>query len=359
MRALDISVVGATGAVGTALIKLLEKSEIAINRLRLFSCSSGARQFKFRDQTYLVEALRDIGDIADTKTDIAFFCAGGDVSAKWGASFASQGTLVIDTSNSFRMDPDVPLIVPQVNARSLTVRPPSGIVANPDCSTIQLVRALKPLIATFDIHQIILTTYQAASGMGLLGCKELLNGAEAVLEGSAGPPAERFPVPLAFNVIPQIGEISREGVALEERKLVQESRKIFGMPHLQLTATCVRVPVKTGHSEAVYVEFDDHVRLEQVRELLANEPGVRLYADEIRDGYPTPRFLGDPADVHVGRVRVNPENPRGLWMWVVADNLQVGAALNALLIAQLAIANNLIGEHEDCQVRGVEFSRSF
>ncbi|NNU58185.1 aspartate-semialdehyde dehydrogenase [Rhizobium indigoferae] len=340
MRALDISVVGATGAVGTALIQLLEKSEIAIDRLRLFASSSGARQLKFRDQTYLVEALRDIGDIGDTKTDIAFFSAGGDVSAVWGARFASQGALVIDNSNAFRMKPDVPLIVPQVNACSLTVRPPSGMVANPNCSTIQLVRALRPLMATFGVHQVLLTTYQAASGVGLRGINELEDGAEAWLEGSAGPAAESFPVPLAFNVIPQIGEICREGVALEERKLVQESRKIFGMPHLQLTATCVRVPVRTGHSEAVYVEFDDHVRLEQVRELLANEPGVRLYAND----YPTPRFLGDPADVHVGRVRVNPENPRGLWMWVVADNLQVGAALNALLIAQLAIANNLIGE---------------
>ncbi|NNU63692.1 aspartate-semialdehyde dehydrogenase [Rhizobium sp. WYCCWR 11152] len=344
MRALDISVVGATGVVGTALIKLLEKSEIAVDRLRLFASSSGARQLKFRDQTYLVEALRDIRNIDDTKTDIAFFSAGGDVSAVWGPRFASQGALVIDNSNAFRMSPDVPLIVPQVNACSLTVRPPSGIVANPNCSTIQLVRALRPLIATFGVNQVLLTTYQAASGVGRRGINELEDGAEAWLKGSTRPAAESFPVSLAFNVIPQIGEISSEGVALEERKLVQESRKIFGMPRLQLTATCVRVPVKTCHSEAVYVEFDDHVRLEQVHELLANEPGVRLYADEIRDGYPTPRFLGDPAYVHVGRVRVNPENPRGLWMWVVADNVHVGAALNALLIAQLVIANNLMDE---------------
>ncbi|WP_246826345.1 aspartate-semialdehyde dehydrogenase [Rhizobium binae] len=313
---------------------------LTVNRLRMFASSSGARQFKFRDQTYQVEALRDISDIGDTKTDIAFFSAGGDVSGVWIPRFASQGALVIDNSNAFRMRPDVPLIVPQVNACSLTVRPPSGIVANPNCSTIQLVRALRPLIATFGISQVLLTTFQAASGVGLRGIKELEDGVKAWLEGSTGPAAESFPVPLAFNVIPQIGQISREGVALEERKLVQESRKIFGMPHLQLAATCVRVPVKTGHSEAVYVEFDEHVRLEQVHELLANEPGVRLYAD----GYPTPRYLGDPADVHVGRVRVNPENPRGLWMWVVADNVQVGAALNALLIAQLAIAKNLIGE---------------
>lgn len=170
-----------------------------------------------------------------------------------------------------------------------------------------------------------------------------MSGTRTALDGGAGPSAERFPVPLAFNVIPQVGETAPEGVTLEERKLIQESRKILGMPHLQLTSTCVRVPVVNGHSEAIYIEFEEPVRLEQVHELLVKEPGVRLFADGIHEGYPTPRFLEDPADVHVGRVRVNPENPRGLWIWVVADNLQVGAALNALLIAQLAIANNVIG----------------
>ncbi|RVH99831.1 aspartate-semialdehyde dehydrogenase, partial [Sinorhizobium meliloti] len=164
------------------------------------------------------------------------------------------------------------------------------------------------------------------------------------LEGSSGPPAARFPVPLPLNVIPQVGEIDLEGVTLEERKLVQEARKILSMPDLRLTSTCVRVPAENGHSEAVYLEFEKPVSLEQVHQLLAQEAGVRLYADGIREGYPTPRFLANPEDVHVGRVRVNPENPRGLWLWVVADNLQVGAALNALLIAQLAIANRVIGK---------------
>ncbi|WEX79375.1 aspartate-semialdehyde dehydrogenase (plasmid) [Sinorhizobium numidicum] len=341
MRPLDISIIGATGAVGTVLIKLLGASHIPVNRLRLLASSNSiGRQSTFRDEICFVESL---GETDDIKTDIAFFSAGGAVSAKWGPLFAAQGALVIDNSNAFRMDPDVPLVLPQVNPSALAVRPRSGIVANPNCSTIQLVRALRPLVTAFDVHQIILTTYQAASGGGLIGIDELLSGTRTALDGGAGPSAERFPVPLAFNVIPQVGETAPEGVTLEERKLIQESRKILGMPHLQLTSTCVRVPVVNGHSEAIYIEFEEPVRLEQVHELLVKEPGVRLFADGIHEGYPTPRFLEDPADVHVGRVRVNPENPRGLWIWVVADNLQVGAALNALLIAQLAIANNVIG----------------
>ncbi|MQX94728.1 aspartate-semialdehyde dehydrogenase [Sinorhizobium medicae] len=342
MRALNISIVGATGAVGAELTKLLEASQIPVNRLRLLASSNSAgRQVRFRDEICFVEPLGEIGDL---KADIAFLCAGGAVSATWGPLFAAQGALVIDNSNAFRMDPDVPLVVPQVNPGALSGRPQPGIVANPNCSTIQLVRAVRPLVAALDVHQIILTTYQAASGGGLIGIDELRNGTRAALEGSSGPPAARFPVPLPFNVIPQVGEIDLEGGTLEELKLAQEARKILAMPDLRLTSTCVRVPVENGHSEAVYIEFEKPLRLEHVHELLAKEAGVRLYADGIRKGYPTPRFLANPEDVHVGRVRVNPENPRGLWLWVVADNLQVGAALNALLIAQLAIANRVIGE---------------
>ncbi|ASP89330.1 aspartate-semialdehyde dehydrogenase (plasmid) [Sinorhizobium meliloti] len=342
MRALNISIVGATGAVGDELTRLLEASPIPVNRLRLLaSRNSAGRQVRFRDKICLVEALDEIGDL---KTDIAFLSAGSAVSAEWAPRFAAQGALVIDNSNAFRMDPDVPLVVPQVNPSALSDRPRPGIVANPNCTTIQLVRALRPLVTALDVHQIVLATYQAASGAGRMGIDELRNGTSAALEGSSGPPAVRFPVPLPFNVIPQVGDIDSEGGTLEERKLAQESRKILAMPDLRLTSTCVRVPVENGHSEAVYLEFEKPVRLEQVHELLAKEAGVRLYADGIREGYPTPRFLTNREDVHVARVRVTPQNPRGLWLWVVADNLQVGAALNALLIAQLAIANGLVGE---------------
>ncbi|TCU32797.1 aspartate-semialdehyde dehydrogenase [Rhizobium azibense] len=341
MRALDISIIGATGAVGAELIKLLESSQLPVFRLRLLaSRTSVGRQSRFRDEICIVEPLDEIDD---TRADIAFFSAGGAVSAKYGPLFAAQGAFVIDNSNAFRMNPDVPLLVPQVNPDALAVRPRSGIVANPNCSTIQLVRALRPLVTEFDVHQIILTTYQAASGGGLKGIDELLEGTRSALRGRAPPRAKHFPFPLAFNVIPQVGEIASEGVTLEERKLVQESRKILGLPHLRLSSTCVRVPVINGHSEAVYLELQEPVHLERVHELLAIEPDVRLYADGTHEGYPTPRLIKDPTVVHVGRVRVNPENACGLWIWVVADNLQVGAALNALLIAKLAIANNLIG----------------
>ncbi|WP_322883322.1 aspartate-semialdehyde dehydrogenase (plasmid) [Sinorhizobium medicae] len=342
MRALNISIVGATGVVGAELIKLLEVSPVPVNRLRLFaSRNSAGRQVRFRDEICFVEALDEIGDL---ETDIAFLCAGGAVSAEWASRFAAEGALVIDNSNAFRMDPDVPLVVPQVNPSVLSDRPRRGIVANPNCSTIQLVRVLRPLLTKLDIQQTIVATYQAASGVGRMGIDELRNGTKAALEGSSGPPAARFPVPLPFNVIPQVGDIDSEGVTLEERKLARESRKILAMPDLRLTSTCVRVPVENGHSEAVYLEFEEPVCLEQVHQLFAQEAGVRLYADGIRKGYPTPRFITNPEDVHVARVRVNSENPRGLWLWVVADNLQVGAALNALLIAQLAIANRVIGK---------------
>ncbi|MQX42221.1 aspartate-semialdehyde dehydrogenase, partial [Sinorhizobium meliloti] len=202
MRALNISIVGATGVVGAELTRLLEVSPIPVNRLRLLaSRNSAGRQVKFRDEICFVEALDDIGDL---ETDSAFLCAGSAVSLEWGPRFAAQGALVIDNSNAFRMDPDVPLVVPQINPSALSDRPRPGIVANPNCSTIQLVRVLRPLVTALDVDQIIVTTYQAASGGGRRGIDELRNGTKAVLEGGSGPPAERFPVSLAFNVVPQV-----------------------------------------------------------------------------------------------------------------------------------------------------------
>lgn len=341
MKPLSIAIIGATGAVGSAIIKLLEEGDFPISGLRLAASShSRERHISFRDGAC---AVHSIEEIADADIDIAFFSAGGAISTHWAPRFAAGGALVIDNSNAFRMKPDVPLVVPQVNPNALVVQPRSGIVANPNCSTIQLVRALRPLATAFPINQVILTTYQAASGGGLRGIDELMSGARSTLDGVVDLRGERFPVALAFNVVPQIGEISEDGATLEEQKLVQESRKILGLPRLRVTATCVRVPVTNGHSEAVYVEFEKPVSLDQAHKRLAREPGIRLYADGVRDGYPTPRFLEHLGDVHVGRIRVNPDNARGLWMWIVADNLQVGAALNAVLVAKLAIANKLVG----------------
>ncbi|VIO71642.1 aspartate-semialdehyde dehydrogenase [Bradyrhizobium ivorense] len=342
MSALKIAIIGATGAVGTELIKLIEHSQIPVLRLRLIASSrSAGRQIKFRGTSWPVDVIENTSDAA---FDIAFFSAGGAISLKWAPRFGAKGALVIDNSNAFRMNSEVPLIVPQVNANTLASRPNRGIVANPNCSTIQLVRALRPLAQAFAIRQIVLTTYQAASGGGLRGIDELLTGARGVLDRTCEPTSERFPVSLAFNVIPHVGELSGDGVTLEERKLVQESRKILGMPELKLTATCVRVPVINGHSEAVYIEFSDCVPLNKARELLAREPGIQLYDGASCRAYPTPRLLENAGDVHVGRIRANPDDGRGLWMWVVANNLQVGAALNAIQIAELAITNRLLGE---------------
>ncbi|EJT01229.1 aspartate-semialdehyde dehydrogenase (plasmid) [Rhizobium sp. CCGE 510] len=319
MRAIDISIIGATGAVGAELIKLLESSQLPVSRLRLLaSRTSVGRRLRFRDEICIVEPLDEIDD---TQADIAFFSAGRAVSAKYGPLFAAQGALVIDNSNAFRMNPDVPLLVPQINPNALAARPRSGIVENPNCSAIQLVRALRPLVTAFHVHQIILTTYQAASGGGLKGIDELLEGSRAALAGRAPPRAKHFPFPLAFNVIPQVGEITSEGVTLEERKRLQESRKLLGLPHLRLTSSCVRVPVVNGHPEAVYLELEESVHVVQVRELLTLEPDFRLSVGGPHVGYPTPRHLTDPAIVHVARVKVNPENPYCLW--IVADNLKV------------------------------------
>lgn len=341
MRALNIAIVGATGAVGIELVMLLEASNISVSRLRLIASSRSAGcQMTFRGASWPVNVIEDL---RDDPPDIAFFSAGAAISREWAPRFAAKGTLVIDNSNAFRMAADVPLVVPQVNPKMLTSHLTRRIVANPNCSTIQLVRALRPLARAFPISQIIMTTYQAASGGGLRGINELLKGAKDVLEGIDNSISERFPVSLAFNVIPQVGELSGDGVSLEENKLTQETRKILGIPELKLTATCVRVPVVNGHSEAVYIEFCKRVPRDHARELLAREPGIRIY-DEAGCGYPTPRLLEGHADVHVGRLRANPHDGRGLWMWVVANNLHVGAALNAVQIAELAIANGLIGE---------------
>ncbi|MFB6421493.1 aspartate-semialdehyde dehydrogenase [Bradyrhizobium tunisiense] len=340
MNSLKIAIIGATGAVGAQLIKLLEDTQTPVSQLRLIaSPRSAGRQMTFRDTSWPVDVIENA---SDASYDIVFFSAGGAISLEWAPRFAARGALVIDNSSAFRMDSDVPLVVPQVNPDIIASRPNRGIVANPNCSTIQLVRALRPLAQAFEIRQVVLTTYQAASGGGLRGISELLVGSKDVLNGIEESTGERFPVSLAFNVIPQVGELSCSGLTMEEQKLVQESRKILGVPELKLTATCVRVPVVNGHSEAIYIEFSERVPLDHARELLAREPGIQLYGDASCRAYATPRLLENHADVHVGRVRANPDDGRGLWMWVVANNLQVGAALNAVQIADLAIANRLI-----------------
>ncbi|MFJ6750707.1 aspartate-semialdehyde dehydrogenase [Streptomyces sp. NPDC091266] len=328
-----IALVGATGAVGTTLIQLIEERGFRYRDIRLVaSARSAGRELTVDGRSCTVEAL-DTFDFS--AVDVAFFSAGGSVSTKWVPSAVAQGALVIDNTNAFRMDPDTPLVVPQVNAAELDRRPAGGIIANPNCSTIPLVRLLRPVEDRWGIRQVVVSTYQAASGRGQSGITELNDASRITLEDpEAQAPAVCFTPTLAFNVVPFIDELLDSGFTLEEQKMLQESRKILGLPHLDVTTTCVRVPVVNGHSEAVWISCDDVVERAELVRLLAALPEVTVHDQDTAGAFPTPRTAGDPDHVHVGRIRVAPHNPRGFWLWVVADNLRIGAALNALQIAE-------------------------
>ncbi|HEX6791853.1 MAG TPA: aspartate-semialdehyde dehydrogenase [Candidatus Krumholzibacteria bacterium] len=328
----SVAIVGCTGAVGRMLIRLIEERRPAFGEVCLVASESSAgERIPVNGNHHVVQSLEEF-DFA--QADMAFFAVGAETSEVHAPRAAAQGCLVIDKSYAFRMDPACPLVVPQVNADAMAERPESGIIASPNCSTIPLVRALAPVHAAIGVRNVVVTTYQAASGMGLACIDDLVDDARATL---AGEPTgtSRFPRPLAFNVIPQIDTFCADGFTLEERKLVLETRKILDEPRLAVTATTVRVPVINGHSEAVYMECPRATSREEILETLRDAPGL-VVGDEYED-YATPRFMPDPDAVFVGRIRTNPDDPRGVWMWLVADNLRPGAALNALQIAGLAI----------------------
>ncbi|MEU7132512.1 aspartate-semialdehyde dehydrogenase [Streptomyces sp. NPDC046261] len=340
---LHIAVIGATGAVGRECLGLLDGGIVPVARVTPAASPRSAghdlgAELGLKMSVAPVVALEDLDPEG---VDVAVLSAGADISRAVARRLASAGALVVDNSSAFRMDPAVPLVVPQVNPDALASRPTGGIVANPNCSTIQLVRALHPLHTLAGLESVVVSTYQAASGGGLRGLEELARDAGEVLAapGAAGPglPGGRFGQPLAFNLVPEIGMADATGFTHEERKLVREPRKILGLPELRLTATAVRVPVFHCHSEAVYVRLREPVTAAGVHDALAATPGLRVH----RDGYPMPRTVfateEGRAAVHVGRVRVEPDDPRGVWLWIVADNLWVGAALNALQIVRTAV----------------------
>lgn len=332
----NVAVVGATGAVGEQIIKLLESRNFPIENLKLLSSArSAGTKINFKGQELTVEeATPD----SFKGIEIALFSAGGDVTKALAPHAVEHGAVCIDNTNAYRMDENTPLVVPEVNIEKVSEH--NGIIANPNCSTIQMVAALKPLQDRYGISRIIVSTYQAVSGAGSRAIDEMLRQTQAALNGEAvNPdilPVGALPVKhqIAFNAVPQIDKFQENGYTLEEMKMVRETKKIMGDESIQVTATCVRIPVVYGHSESLYVELKNDYDLEEVKQLLADAPGVTLVDDPANQQYPLATDAAGKPDVFVGRLRRDLGSERGLNMWIVSDNLLKGAAWNAVQIAE-------------------------
>jgi aspartate-semialdehyde dehydrogenase len=327
----NVGVVGATGAVGQVLLQVLQERAFPVERLRLFaSARTAGQRVRFQDSDVSVEAVTP-GCFRGL--DFCFLAVpGSQVSRELAPEAARAGATVIDKGSAFRLEPDVPLVVPEVNPAA--ARAHRGIVASPNCTTIPLVMCLAPLARLAGLRRVVVATYQSASGSGRVGMEALRRESAAVLAGEAVA-AAAFPRRLAFNVIPQCDRFAEAAFTLEEWKLTRESRKVLDQPDLALTATAVRVPVFVAHSEAVFVETEEPLSPEQARAALAQAPGVRLEDDPASARYPTAAEVAGSDWAHVGRVRQAPGDARALHFWVVGDNLRKGAATNAVQIAEL------------------------
>ncbi len=334
-RRFHVAVVGATGAVGQTMLSILAERDFPVGKLSvLASARSAGNTIEFNGEKITIE---DLATFDPAGVEIALFSAGGGISKEFAPKFAAAGAVVIDNSSSFRYDDDVPLVVSEVNPEAASRRP-RGIIANPNCSTMQLMPVLAPIHREYGIERINVATYQSVSGAGQSGMEELGKQTAQLLGFQEIEPA-KFPVQIAFNLIPHIDEFLDNGFTKEEMKLVWETRKILGDESIQVNPTAVRVPVFYGHSEAVNIETKKKITTEQARELLAAAPGVKVVDERKAGGYPTPVTHASGTDpVYVGRIREDISHPRGLNMWVVADNIRKGAALNAVQLAEL-VAN--------------------
>jgi len=334
----NIAIAGATGAVGEALLAILAERRFPVGELvPLASERSAGDKVSYGARSITVRPLHDFDF---TGTDIAFFSAGAGVSAVHAPRAAAAGAVVIDNTSQFRYDADVPLVVAEVNPEALAHRP-RGIVANPNCSTMQMLVALAPIHRAAGITRINVATYQSVSGAGRSALEELGRQTAALLNFQA-PVTERFPVQIAFNLIPQIDAFQDNGYTREEMKLVWETRKILGDEGIQVNPTAVRVPVFYGHAEAVHLETREKLDAAAARRLLAEAPGVEVVDDPAAGGFPTPVTHAAGKDaVFVGRIREDISHPRGLSLWIVADNIRKGAALNAVQLAELLVKHHL------------------
>ena len=345
MKKYNVAVVGATGAVGIEMVKMLESRDFPVGNLYLFASSRTAgRKMKFRGKEITVEDITAIRDFSVLKSkyalDVALFSAGGSVSLELSPKFAAQGIYVIDNSSAFRMDKNCPLVVPEVNSNTLTKD--TKIIANPNCSTIQMVVALKPLHDAAKIKRVIVSTYQAVSGAGGKAMTEFTEQVTAWSRGEKIPPAQKLPYQIAFNVIPQIDVFTENGYTKEEMKMVNETKKILGDDTVQVSATCVRVPVLRGHSESVWIETEEKLTAQDAKDILKNAEGVILVDDPESKKYPMPIDAAEKQVTYVGRIREDISAENGLVMWIVSDNLLKGAALNAVQIAEILVSKKII-----------------
>ncbi|MEA1004694.1 aspartate-semialdehyde dehydrogenase [Bacillus velezensis] len=344
-RGLHVAVVGATGAVGQQMLKTLEDRNFEIETLTLLSSKrSAGTKVTFKGEEYTVqEAVPESFE----GVHIALFSAGGSVSQSLAPEAVKRGAIVIDNTSAFRMDENTPLVVPEVNEGDLHKH--NGIIANPNCSTIQMVAALEPIRKAYGLKKVIVSTYQAVSGAGNEAAKELYSQTKAILNNEPAEPSimpvksDKKHYQIAFNAIPQIDKFQDNGYTFEEMKMINETKKIMHMPNLEVAATCVRLPIETGHSESVYIELDrDDATVEDIKQLLKEAPGVTLQDDPAEQLYPMPADCVGKRDVFVGRIRKDLDRANGFHLWVVSDNLLKGAAWNSVQIAESLQKLNLV-----------------
>ncbi|MFB1081058.1 aspartate-semialdehyde dehydrogenase [Jeotgalibacillus sp. JSM ZJ347] len=341
----NVAVVGATGAVGTQMLSMLEQRDFPVGTIKLLSSARSAGQtIQFNGAPVTVE---EATPESFEGIDIALFSAGGSISKKLAPEAAKRGAIVIDNTSAFRMDPDVPLVVPEVN--ELDLQDHKGIIANPNCSTIQMVAALEPIRKELGLSKVIVSTYQAVSGAGVQAIDEMKSQSQAILNGEE-PEANVLPVKgdkkyyqIAFNAVPQIDVFDTNGYTFEEMKMINETKKIMHMPSLKVSATCVRLPVETGHAESVYIEVEEKGKnTADIHRILSGAPGVTLQDNPDQQEYPMPSTAAGKTDVFVGRVRKDPDEDHGFHMWIVSDNLLKGAAWNSVQIAESLIKLKLV-----------------
>ncbi|OQA89735.1 MAG: Aspartate-semialdehyde dehydrogenase [Elusimicrobia bacterium ADurb.Bin231] len=345
MKKYNVAIVGATGAVGVEMVKMIEIRDFPVENLYLFASGRTAgKKIKFKNKEITVEDITAIKDFSVLKSkyglDMALFSAGGSVSKDLAPKFAAQGVFVIDNSSAFRMEKDIPLIVPEVNPDA--VRKDTKIIANPNCSTIQMVVALKPLHDAAKIKRVIVSTYQAVSGAGGRALDEFANQVMSWSKGEPIPEPVKLPHRIAFNVIPQIDVFVDNGYTKEEMKMVNETRKIFSDDTIKISSFCVRVPVLRGHSEAVWIETQEKLTVQDAKDILENAEGIVLMDDPASGKYPMPINTSESQTTYVGRIREDISTENGIVMWIVSDNLLKGAALNAVQIAELLISKKIL-----------------